>query len=220
MHKTAIFLAFTLAAAPAARAQTAEATIDRAVAAYANISSARATFEQTINNPLTGTTVKATGELYLRKSPNRFAVRFTNPDGDRIVSDGKSMWVYLPSTNPGQAMKMPIGAATGPDVVNDLLQKTRSRYTVSDAGTATVGDRPAHAVLLVPKEARQFTKATVWVDDADASVRQFELVEPSGLVRRVQLTSLTKNATIPKSVFAFTPPKGVRVFDGTKAGTQ
>ena len=32
-----------------------------------------------------------------------------NPAGDRIVADGKWVWVYLPSATPDQVIRMPVG---------------------------------------------------------------------------------------------------------------
>ena len=58
-----------------------------------------------------------------------------------------------------------------------------------------------------------FAKATVWIDDADGMIRQFEVTESSGLVRRIRLTKLTVNPTIAASEFQFTVPKGVRVVE-------
>jgi hypothetical protein len=36
---------------------------------------------------------------------DRIAVRFTDPAGDRIVADGRSLWIYLPSTAPDQVIR-------------------------------------------------------------------------------------------------------------------
>ena len=195
-------------------AQSVDATVNRAVAAYAKLKTARATFEQTITNPLTGTTVVAKGE-YLQQVPGRLSVRFTGPKGDRIVADGKALWAYLPSSNPGQVMKLPLtdDGAGSVDLTAQFLKDPKSKYTISDAGAAKVGGRAARALLLVPKRPMQFTKATVWVDDADGSVRQFEVTDPNGLLRRVRLTSLAVNVSVDPAAFTFTPPKGVKVFD-------
>ena len=73
--------------------------------------------------------------------------------------------------------------------------------------------RRAHAIQRVAKERGRLTKALVWVDDQDGSVRQFELTEATGLVRRVRLSNLRFNVPVPASEFAFTPPPGVRVID-------
>jgi len=195
-------------------AQSVDATVNRAVAAYAKLKTARATFEQTITNPLTGTTVVAKGE-YLQQVPGRLSVRFTDPKGDRIVADGKVLWAYLPSSNPGQVMKLPLtdDGAGSVDLTAQFLKDPKTKYTISDAGAATVGGRAARALSLVPKRPMQFAKATVWVDNADGSVRQFEVTDPNGLLRKVRLTSLAVNVPVDPAAFTFTPPKGVKVFD-------
>ena len=204
-------LALTIAAPLAAQAP--EATIDRAVKAYARVKTARATFEQTLTNPLTGNTQLARGE-YQQQSPGRLAVTFSEPKGDRIVNDGKAVWVYLPSSAPGQVIKLsPAAGAGSVDLLGTFLDAPRTKYDMAAAGTAVVGGRRTHAVTLTPRRAMQFTKAVVWIDDADAAVRQFEVTDNMGLVRRVRLTKLTLNGPISRSAFSFTPPPGVKVYD-------
>ena len=192
----------------------ADAAIDRAVAAYAKVKSARATFEQVLTNPLTGTTITARGELQQRK-PNQLAVRFTEPSGDLVVADGKWVWIYLPSTNPGQVIKVRMGreGAGGMDFVGKLLDTPREKYSVTDGGAATVGGRATRMLSLVPIRPMQFSTATVWIDDLDGTLRQFEVTEGSGLIRRVRLITLALNVPVPKSAFSFTPPAGVKVLD-------
>ena len=228
MRLQPILLAAFIAAAPAALpAQDVagrptppmpEQTVDRAAKAWAQVRTLRAGFEQTVSNPLTGTTANAKGELLMRK-PGRYAVAFSDPAGDRVVGDGTHTWVYLPSTNPGQVIKLrSSNAPAGPGVVDELLAGSRDRFTLADAGVATIGGRATRAVALIPRSPTQFTKATLWIDDADGTVRQFELVEASGLVRRVRLTGVRLNATVPTASLTFSPPKNVRVVDERMLG--
>ena len=60
-----------------------------------------------------------------------------------------------------------------------------------------------------------FTKATVWIDDDDALIREFEETESTGVTRRVRLTSVEPNAPVARSDFTFVVPKGVKVVDQT-----
>jgi outer membrane lipoprotein-sorting protein len=53
----------------------------------------------------------------------------------------------------------------------------------------------------------------IWVDSADALIRQFELTEPSEIVRRVTIRTLTLNPRIPASAFQFKPPSGTKVIE-------
>lgn len=200
--------------APFLHAQSPDQTLDRAVAAWAKVKTARASFEQTITNSLTGTSANARGE-FQQQRPNRLAIRFTEPDGDRIIADGTFIWIYLPSSQPGQVIKRSAadGAAVPLDITGEFLTDPRTRYVVTGAGSASVGGHAAHALVLVPKEGTQklFDKATIWVDDDDGLIRQFEVAEPSGVTRRIRITSLEPNVAVDRAAFSFTPPVGVRV---------
>lgn len=190
--------------------------LDRAVARWAKVKTVRATFEQTIVNSLTGNTMTATGE-YQQQRPRKLSVRFDNPATDRIVADGKQVWLYLPSTAPGQVIRSPLGeGGTGTvDLSAQFLTAPRSRYTVTAGGAAAVSGRPTHAFTLVPKTAKgaPFKTATVYIDDADATIRQFDVTEPSGLQRKVRLTSFRTNVPVDAAAFTFTPPTGVRIVE-------
>ncbi|HEX2779605.1 MAG TPA: outer membrane lipoprotein carrier protein LolA [Gemmatimonadaceae bacterium] len=193
---------------------SADAPLERAVAAYRNVRTLRATFDQTLTNPVTSRSSVAKGEL-LVKRPGKVAVRFSEPAGDRIVSDGSRVWIYLPSSAPGQVIRSRVDTqGMGLDVSTELLTAPRTRFAVTDGGAAMVGERATHVVTLVPKTPRNYTRARLWVDDRDGLVRQLELTEQSGVTRLVLFRTLQLNATIPASAFKFAVPKGVKVYDG------
>jgi outer membrane lipoprotein carrier protein len=207
-------LGIVIGAAPAA-AQSADGTLDRAVAAYSTVKTARIAFTQTIDNALTGATVTSRGELQQRR-PSRFSVSFAEPAGDRIVSDGKYVWVYLPSTNPGQVIRAKLGADVGaPDFAAQFLEAPRKSYTVSGGSAATIDGSATHSVMLTPKSKESpFSKVTLWVNDSDALLRRVETVDGSGVVRRITVTRFTRNAPVDANAFVFHVPAGVKVFDG------
>ena len=197
----------------------ADAALAKAVAAYADVRTARATFEQTITNPLVGSKLNSRGEFEQRR-PNQFAFRFIEPKGDKIISDGKFVWVYLPNSQPDQVIRIAIADGTGGaggagslDLISEFFDSPKSRYKVQDGGAATVEGRAARAVQLTPTKAASFTKATVWIDVNNGKLLQFEAEELSGIIRRVKITSFTPNADVNASAFVFKPPKGVRVVD-------
>ena len=200
-----------------AQAQSPTAVMERAVKGYTSMQSMRADFRQVITNPLTGTTATSRGVL-LRKDPNLLSITFSDPKGDQIVSDGTSLWVYLPSSAPGQVMKLPADASGAMGMVDPgglFLSNPAARYTISDGGSATVGGRKAVIVNLVPKrDNNAFSRAKVWIDAADYSIRQFEIVDANGLQRLVSISNMKPNASIGASSFRFSPPKGVRVIAG------
>ena len=217
MKKIIAALAF-LGSSAVVQAQTPATIIDRAAKSYTDMQSVRAEFTQKLTNPLTGTTSVARGVM-LRKDPNLLSVNFTDPRGDRVVADGKWLWVYLPSSAPNQVIKVPATSNNSLAMIDPgglFLTSPSTRYTVTSSGTSTVDGRKMNVVSLVPKKANgAFTRAKVWVDAADNSVRQFEVTDLNGLTRLVTITKIQPNASIESSEFRFTPPKNARILDST-----
>lgn len=220
-RSTPFVLGALVAVSAAARqlpAQSPDAVVAKASAAWAKVRTLRGSFEQTLVNPVTGATLVSHGEIEQAR-PNRVSIRFTDPAGDRIVSDGKTLWMYLPSTTPGQVIKQPASRGAGSlDVAGQFLDAPKRNYDIAAAGTATVSGRATHAVRLTPKPGANapFIRATMWVDDQNGYVRQVEMIDANGLTRKLRFTAVTVNPTIPASTFAFTPPPNARVVDGMR----
>ena len=123
----------------------------------------------------------------------------------------------MPSSAPGQVIKRPATdrGSVPIDFTGEFLASPRNKYEISDGGAQSVDGRSTHVLKLVPKKSAQspFTQATVWVDDDDSIIRQFEVVESTGITRRIRLTTLKLNAAVDRGAFTFTVPKGVKVVD-------
>lgn len=212
-------LAATLTVPSATFAQSVDATLDRAIAAWGKVKTVRGTFEQTVTNPITNSSAKASG-TYMQSRPNRLAIRFNSPANDAIVADGKALWIYLPSSAPGQVIKRAAAdrAAVPIDPTGQFLDAPRSKYDISAAGTKTIDGHAAHGLLLVAKKggSAPVARATVWIGDDDSLIREFESSDAAGVTRRVHLTSIQLNTALDAGAFTFTPPKGVKIVDQSK----
>jgi len=212
-------VALALASTTGVHAQSVDATIDRAVAAWSKVKTVRGTFEQTVANQLTSSTATARGE-FAQERPNLLSIRFTQPASDAIVSDGKNVWVYLPSTAPGQVIKRAATdrSQTPIDLTGAFLDSPRTKYDITAAPGKTIDGHATRGLTLVPKAgvSAPFVKATVWVDDDDAFIREFDVSESSGVSRHIHLTTLEPNAQVSRSLFAFAMPAGAKVVDQTK----
>lgn len=194
-------------------AQDASAALARAERAYASSTSLRAEFGQVISNPMLGDPETSSGTLFLVK-PDKFAMRFAEPAGDRIVADGTWLWAYTPSTVPNQVIRQPVptsGAAT-PNLFAQFVERPLERYDVTYAGRDTVAGDPVDLVILVPKEPNLgFRRATVAISERTGWLRRVALIEDSGQRRTLVLTALTPNADVAKNEVTFTPPRGTKV---------
>ena len=191
--------------------QTSE-ILSRAARAYAGVRTLRADFEQTTENTSLRRTTTSRGTLF-QSRPDRFAMRFSQPEGDRIVADGQYIWVYYPSVDAEQVIRMSAGAggAGAVDLQAQFLGDPTERFNAVHNGTESVGGRQADVLTLTPRGRESYRTLKVWVDRGDALVRRFEITDHSGVIRRFLLRNLTPGADIDAGVFRFTPPEGAHV---------
>jgi outer membrane lipoprotein carrier protein len=194
-------------------AQDAPTVLARAERAYASVGSLRAEFQQTISNPMLGAPELSSGTIFLVK-PDRFAMRFAEPVGDRIVADGTWLWAYTPSTVEGQVIRQPVptsGAAT-PNLFAQFVERPLERYDVTYGGRDTVAGEAVELVTLVPKgRDLGFRRATIAISERTGWIRRVAITEDSGQRRTLVLTALTPDAAIPAEETRFRVPRGVKI---------
>lgn len=192
----------------------AAAILRRAAEAYAEVNTISAAFTQRLQNRLLRTDARSSGHLYQRH-PDRFLMRFEEPAGDVIVSDGRYFWLYYPSVDSLQVMRAPAGTqgSSGVDLRSQFVGDPLERFDATLHGRETVGGRAAHVLTLVPKQPQGYERLRVWVDDRDHLVRRFEISEENGNVRLIELHDLQINRTLGDELFRFTPPPDARIVD-------
>jgi chaperone LolA len=194
--------------APPAQASDPVSVLKRASAAYANLRSLRADFAQSLDNPLLGKTINSRGTIAQRQ-PDRFLMRFSDPAGDLIVSDGQFFWVYYPSVDKKQVS----GTAGGLDLQAQFIGDPTRRFTYTYQGQENVGGRPADVLTLVPREPAGYKSLKVWLDREDGIARKFDLTDDNGVVRHIELSNLERNPTLSDALFRFIPPPDARIIE-------
>lgn len=185
----------------------------RAAAIYSNARSLQADFSQRSMNPILRTTVASSGTLYQRQ-PDRFLMRFSDPADDLIVSDGANIWLYYPSVDSKQVIRMPASmGAGGVDLQAQFVGDPLERFTAVLEGREVVGGRNAYLLALTPRQATGYRLLKIWVDAEDHLIRRFEVMEENGIVRHFELSNLRLNQTLADDLFRFTPPPGAHVVD-------
>ncbi|HSK18414.1 MAG TPA: outer-membrane lipoprotein carrier protein LolA [Longimicrobiales bacterium] len=188
------------------------AVLRRAAAAYEDVTSMQASFVMHFNNPLLRQQTTSRGMLYQQR-PDRIALRFTDPDGDIILSDGQNFFIYQPSIDARQATQTPAapGGGGGVDLQAQFVGNPTERFRYTLEGRENVGNRPADVMILVPRARAEYRSLKVWFDTRDSLARRFEITEHNGSVRRFDLSGLRTNTAVPEDVFRFIPPAGVRI---------
>jgi len=193
------------------------AILDRASSSFDTVKTLAADFTQIVDNPMLGDPDTTRGRLYQQR-PNYFAMRFSDPRNDRIVADGRRLWLYTPSTTPGQVIRttIPRTGSTGPNLIGQFVEHPRQRYTARYVRADSSGDVRVDVIALTPRGGATdlpYSEATVWIAQQDGLIRRIEIVENSGQRRTITLQNLTVNKAIPAREFRFSPTSGVRVVD-------
>ena len=189
--------------------------LDRATASYDTVKTLQAEFTQIVDNPMIGDPDTTRGRLY-QKRPNYFEMRFTDPKDDRIVADGKRLWLYTPSTTPKQVIRtaIPSTGTNGPNLIGQFVEHPRERYDARYVRSDSLPDGTVDVIALTPRNKDlPYTAATVWIARKDGLVRRIEIAETVGQHRTIMLRDLLVNKDIAAREFTFSPPAGTQVVD-------
>lgn len=195
--------------------ENARTLVSRASSAYRGLQSLRADFDQLIQNPMIGD--QASKGILIQSGPAKLAMRFSEPEGEAVVIDGTYVWVYTPSTTPGQVLRMPLpsgGPVYGYNLIAWLLDKPHERYQSTFVRNDRLEGRAVSVVEMVPTVPDMpFTRAVVWLDRGDGLPRRIEIEETSGQQRVLTLRHLRANVPMGDDTFHFQVPSGVKVVE-------
>ena len=200
-------------AVPALQAQERHAAdlLREASVHYANLGGLCSDFRQRLEVTLLSRVTEGRGVL-CQRSPNLFSMRFTDPDGDRIVVDGEWMWMYTPSTDPGQVLQFAAGGNEGRfNFHRAFLEDPETRFDVVDEGTETVAGSPARVLKLTPTGSSNIEWARIWIDPESLLITQVQILDVNESVRTITLTNQRLNPDLPADYFEFSVPEGARV---------
>ncbi|MCJ7630387.1 MAG: outer membrane lipoprotein carrier protein LolA [Longimicrobiales bacterium] len=194
-----------------AQGATALSLMEEAGARYREIRGFCASFEQTLAIPLLGETTFSKGSL-CQETPNLFAMRFSDPEGDVLVADGESFWVYYPSSDAKQVLRFAMEVRPGGvDFHREFLEAPAEKYEMEYLGQETLAGRSTHLISLKPLEPSGFQEARIWLDSQRSLIIKARIGMENGSVRTVTLSGIQLNPPPDPERFNFVPPPGAQV---------
>ncbi len=124
------------------------------------------------------------------------------------------MWVYTPSSNPGQVLRMamPTSPLYSTNLLGFFLDNPIERYRITFLRTEDLDHEVTDVVDLEPTTKElPFRHATIWIARTDGLPRRIDTEEPDGTKRSLVLSAVRTNRVMAPSLFEFTRPGGVRV---------
>lgn len=180
-----------------------------------------ADFEQRIEIRLIDRTVESAGRV-CQQRPNLFSMRFTDPAGDRVVSDGESLWVYYGSLNEDQVVRFPLAESpAGTDFFREFLADPDRRYVLEEVGEEQAGGARRLVVELAPLGSAAYRRARLWIDARTHVLRRLQVHQKNSALRTLELSNVALGSTADPDAFIFRVPAGARVVvPGRSAGSS
>jgi outer membrane lipoprotein carrier protein len=218
----AALAAAALCAAAVPHAQAAPDTpVDEAVSrlekTYQAISDFRAAFIQETRQSSINRVEKGSGKVFFKK-PGKMLWDYEAPEAQKIILDGKNVWFYRPEER--QVMKNNYGVLPR-SIVLDLLRgevHLKKKFAV----TAQSPDNdPASSIVLelVPRTHNPtVSRILLHIDPETWHITRTCLHDEFGNTTILDFSDITVNQGLKDSLFAFTPPPGVDVFEPPQPG--
>ncbi len=190
--------------------------LEEAARRYQGVRSLCTTFRQRLEVRLLGDVRTGRGRL-CQAAPDRFAMRFSDPPGDVVVMDGTWLWLYYPSIDTTQVIRVRAGVAESEkyDLVRAFLRHPAGKYRVSYVGREEEEGRVLHRLRLVPRRPAGFRAAELWLDAADWTLVRIRIEEENETVRTLTFTDVVLNPPdLTPEFFRFEPPPGTQVISG------
>ena len=179
---------------------------------YSSLKSYQANF--IITSDKGGKKLTQTGVLKF-KSSDKLLMDFTSPSRQKIVSDGKMMWVYIPSMNvvaeqdlASESGLFTSGSEAG---LNRLFSKYHYRFASKEEPEVMSDGSKQYTLVLKQKETRGGYKTiNLWISE-DYFIKRAEGFTSSGKKIEITLSDIKTDVDLPNALFKFDIPGSARI---------
>jgi outer membrane lipoprotein carrier protein len=205
-----LLLAFAIAVPAAAQGTRAPAELARSLQQrYDKIRDFKADFTQTSRGGALRTETRGAGTVAIKK-PGRMRWTYSRPERQEIISDGVTMFTYVPDDR--QVLK---AAVPGDDQATTSMLFLAGKGDISRDFIAADAPSPvpgAVGLKLTPRQSEpDYEYLVVAVDPRSLQIRALTTRDQLGADTTIVFQNLKENTNIPDRTFTFTPPKGVQV---------
>ena len=152
---------------------------------------------------------ESSGRLYILRKKSK--LRLERAD-QTIVSDGKSVWTYIPANQ--QIIVMPAEDSKAGIRPDEFLFFYTNQYTHTLIGDEMI-DGVVHYKLHLKANTvlADFPELRIWVDSREWLTRRVLYADDMGSETVVQFTHIRLNPDMPSGTFTLSAPVGVEVVD-------
>lgn len=214
MKRIAVILLLSAAVVGLGLSAAAEETVKEVVnnlqGKYDQTRDFSATFTQETISKSIGAPAVINGKVYIKK-PGMMLWEYTDPKKQQIISDGQTLWFYLPDDKQVRIYKTAEAFENLP-FLNFLFGKGR----IEDDFTAAFGEldkdkaKDNYLIVLTPKSTdTSIERVLILVSKKEYLINQLNTYDVLGNVTRIAFKDMALNAGLKDSMFHFIVPAGV-----------
>ncbi|GAB3251141.1 outer membrane lipoprotein carrier protein LolA [Chitinimonas naiadis] len=163
-----------------------------------------ASFQQTVTSK-GGKQQQASGTMAILR-PGKFDWVYTKPYEQRVVSDGKQVWIYDPDLNQVTAKRLDKALGDSPAALLAGSNDLEKSYKLADLGV-----RDGLEWIEATPNNRDNGFERVRIGFKDAQPMAMELADNYGQNTVIRFANIIRNPKLNGERFSFTPPKGADV---------
>jgi outer membrane lipoprotein carrier protein len=200
-----IFVLCTLNFVPVFAAEAPKSGIDSLRRFFSEVNSFSARFNQVVLDERLSPIQESSGTLWIER-PNKFRWDYEKPYKQRIVADGKRLWVYDVGLQQVSVRPLSGGLGDTPAMLLAGRGRLEDNFTIKPLSA----QNDIEWVQLSPRR-KDSGYEDIRIGFAQGKLRVLEMVDGFGQVTRVTFQSSRENPRIEPDRFSFTPPVGVDV---------
>ncbi len=150
------------------------------------------------------------------KASNKMLIEFTNPAGQKIIADGKTMYIYIPSMNvvAEQDLKPDnnsLLASATTNGLNRLFLKYHYKFASKKQPEQQPDGSKQYTLFLKQKETRSgFRSIKLWISENFFITKAYG-ESTTGKNVEISFNNIKTNVVLPNNMFQFDVPAGVRI---------
>jgi outer membrane lipoprotein carrier protein len=171
----------------------------------------QADFTQTYVIKVQNKKKESTGKVVFEK-PGKMSFRYAQPNGNRVVSDGKVIKVYEQSN--AQMYESRVEKSQYPAALSFLMGQGQliKDFDLKLLDSATMKFEGGYVLECTPKAATPaYQKMLLYVDGPTSQVRRVLILDAQGNRNRFDFLAPVVNKPVAADEFVFTPPKGTKI---------
>jgi outer membrane lipoprotein-sorting protein len=150
------------------------------------------------------------------KSSNKLLIEFDQPAGQKIITSGNTMWIYIPSMNvvAEQDLKSPSGSLFASNTrsgLNRLFTKYHYKFASREQPESQNEGSRKYTLMLQQKESRGgFRTLKLWISE-DYIITRAAGETSAGKKVEIDFFNIRTDVDLPNGIFKFDIPSRARV---------